>query len=151
MKRTAIVIASAAVIASGAGVALAAGGQGAAQATKHGPTILRLHVVGASDFDLASGYIAVNQDYNRAGKHVGSDVTTCRPADASGSKARCDVGLALKGGLLTLTFVRSGDSPVFVGKIIDGTGRFRNARGTLKGTGNSDGTADVVLTIRRTR
>jgi hypothetical protein len=115
--------------------------------THQPPKTLRLHVVGDSDIRTPRGYIAIDKDYGPSGKQVGSDVTTCRAASRAATTARCDVGLGLAGGLLTITFTETEASPVFHGTVTGGTGAYRNATGTVTGHEERNG-ATVRITLR---
>jgi hypothetical protein len=111
------------------------------------PRTWHLKVVPVSDLSTKDGFVAVNDDLNASGRKVGSDVTTCRGTGAQPQRARCDVALALGGGLIELTFtMRSGDSTAN-GVVTGGTGAFSGARGTVQIHETGGSHADVTLTL----
>ena len=113
--------------------ALATGAPAAAPTKVEPPRIEVMHltVVPVSFIDTNPGYVSIDDDFNRKGEQVGSDVTTCRPVKGDPERAVCDVGLGLAGGLITITFWQSDDSNVAHGKVTGGTGAYAGVTGTV--------------------
>jgi hypothetical protein len=110
--------------------------------------VLQLHVTPVSFIDTSPGYVASDDDYDANGIKVGSDVTTCRPVPGNDDTARCDVGLGLSGGLITITFNESDASATAFGRVTGGTGIYAGARGPVV-IDEGDNGADVTLTLHR--
>ena len=66
-----------------------------------------------------------------------------------GATARCDVGLGLAGGLITITFTESDGSSTAYGRVTGGSGDYAGARGRVV-IHERDNGADVTLTFHRT-
>lgn len=131
-----------AAVAPSPGASAAAG----SQATVH---VRHFHVKPISFIDThRPGYVAIDADFNAKGKRVGSDVTTCRAVPGQKKTARCDVGLGLAGGLITIRFTESSGSKVAHGRITGGTGQYLGVYGRVVIEEHKDG-ADVTATIRR--
>ena len=110
--------------------------------------VLHLRVTPVSFIDTFPGYVAIDDDFDLNGAKVGSDVTTCRPVPGDNSTARCDVGLGLAGGLITITFTESDTSTTAYGRVTSGTGAYTGVRGPVVINEGADG-ADVTLTLHR--
>ena len=110
--------------------------------------VLHLRVAPVSFIDTSPGYVAIDDDFDLTGAKVGSDVTTCRPAPGDNETARCDVGLGLAGGLLTITFTESDTSATAYGRVTGGTGAYTGVRGSVVIKEGDDG-AYVTLTLHR--
>ena len=129
--------------------ALAAAHTSAPSQPDRSTTVVRhFHVKPLSFIDTHPGYVALDADFNGKGKRVGSDVTTCRPGKREKRTARCDVGLGLRGGLITITFTQSSGSKKSHGRITGGTGAFAGVSGTVLIKEHKRG-AVVTATIRR--
>jgi hypothetical protein len=92
--------------------------------------VMRLRVVPVSSIDRDHGFVASNDDYARNGKKVGSDVTTCRLRKHH-KGAVCDVGLALAGGMITITFHPTAKSNRATGRVTGGTGEYSGVCGSV--------------------
>jgi hypothetical protein len=106
-----------------------------------------LQVVPVSDLSTSNGFVAVNNDLNASGEQVGSDVTTCRGQRTQPQLARCDVALALSGGIIEITFTMKAGVSTAKGVVTGGTGTFRGASGTVEIHELGGSRADVTLTL----
>jgi hypothetical protein len=113
-------------------------------------TVMRGHLVEVSETDFDTGFVSMDNDYAINGTQIGSDVTTCGATNAAGTQARCDVALALRDGIIDLTFTAPGD-PEY-GVVTGGSGRYAHVAGRVRIVeGNNDdngpSTADWTITL----
>ncbi|HTY73005.1 MAG TPA: hypothetical protein VMI11_11355 [Actinomycetes bacterium] len=145
--RTLAVLAAASVAVVGAGLAVPAYASSHATHTR----VVHGHLVESSDFGWSTGYVSIDRDYTAKKVQFASDITTCRAHSSTATRARCDVALGLRGGLITLTFEAVQGASTEHGTVTGGTGEYRHARGSVtivEGTnGSGPSTADWTLHV----
>ena len=137
------------VVTSAVGIgALVSVGLGVSQAS--GGSSLRSHTLHFTAVTVANAntskhtFSGADKDV-RKGKKIGTDVTQCR-ANKSFTKVRCEVALALRGGILYGTFRISQSDAISHGKVTGGVGRYTGATGTISGhSGKKNNTEDVTV------
>ena len=91
---------------------------------------------------LPAGFEASGREL-RAGKVIGFYSLTCEAASAS--TLRCGVGASLAHGEIFARFDAVGTQ--LSGRVVEGSGAYRGASGTLRGALTSSDTANVTITL----
>ncbi len=83
----------------------------------------------------------------RSGRTIGSGVFSCMPSSSDSRVLKCSSAFALAGGILLGRMTTNLRSKTVSGSVTDGTGKYKGATGTIKGTGiGGSGSADVTVT-----
>jgi hypothetical protein len=128
-----------ALVSVGLGVSQASGGS-----TTHTHTLHFTAVTVANANTSKHTFSGADKDVHK-GKKIGTDVTQCK-ANKAFTKVRCEVALALRGGILYGTFNISQNDTISHGKVTGGVGRFTGATGTISGhAGKKNNTEDVTV------
>jgi hypothetical protein len=93
-----------------------------------------------------TSFISTSVDKS-GGKVVGYDVAT-GSFNAKTHKARITDALALAGGVITSTYVIKSDPNDLHGKIIGGTGAYKDATGTIRVQAINDKKSTVTVTLK---
>lgn len=114
----------------------------APQTTLHLPTTVKVVARNTGSFFTHHKEIINNSLRYRGGSPAGTGVYTCVQR---GATLDCDTAWALPDGIFITHELIDLQGGSLSGRIIDGTGRYKDATGTIKGTGRSDGSALVTF------
>lgn len=104
-----------------------------------------LHLVGTttSQVQQPHGFSFTEVLRDASGKKVGNDLGEC--VFMTDTSADCEVGVALDGGVIALTFpITKPHQSVFRGPVVAGTGVFAGATGRFRAVANGNKTAITI-------
>jgi hypothetical protein len=146
MKKTVVAAVALTGAAALSGAAILPGAAAQHPAAKH---VMRFVSVSGPSHDAGRfGFVASDTD-KRAGKVIGYDALSGTYNPKSGV-VKLDVGLALKGGLITVHISQKGDQLTATGRITGGSGVYKGIRGTVATRSKSENSKKTFVTLRYT-